>query len=142
MTTQSADVGNSPAVGEHVVRRILWLTPTIGIAASAAALLLRRVDWAGGLLAGAALAWLNFRWLGRGLRSFLDTVAGTANLAERPGTARTYFTALFRYALIGISVYVIFVYLHFPLVSIMAGLCALGAATLTASLWEVVFGRE
>jgi len=67
------------------------------------------------------LAWLNFRWLGRGLKSFLDAVAGTEDLAERPGTARTYFTALFRYALIGVSVYVIFIYLHFPLVSIVLG---------------------
>ena len=141
MTTQSADGGNPPALGEKVIRRILWLTPAIGIAASVVALLLRRVDWAGGLLVGAVLAWLNFRWLGRGLKSFLDAVAGTEDLAERPGTARTYFTALFRYALIGVSVYVIFIYLHFPLVSIVTGLCALGAATLTASLWEVVSGR-
>jgi len=63
MTTQSADGGNPPAVGEKVIRRILWLTPANWIAASVVALLLRRVDWAGGLLVGAALAWLNFRWL-------------------------------------------------------------------------------
>jgi small-conductance mechanosensitive channel len=141
MTTQGADGSNFPSVGENVIRRILWLTPTIGIAASGAALLLRREDWAGGLLVGTALAWLNFRWLGRGLRTFLADVAGTPELAARPTTARTYFAALFRYVLIGVGVYVIFTYLHFPLVSIVTGLCALGAATLTASLWEVVFGR-
>ncbi len=141
MTTPSLDSGSAPAVGENVIRRILWLTLVFGTAASVSALVFRRSDWAGGLLAGAVLAWLNFRWLCRGLKSFLDDVAVAPNPAERPGKARTYFAALFRYALIGAAVYVIFVYLHFPLVSIVSGLCALGAATLAASLWEVVFGR-
>ena len=142
MTIRIREFSEAPAVGENVIRRILWLTPAFGIAGAAAAFLFRRLDWAGGLLAGAGLAWLNFRWLHRGLKSFLEDAAMTPNLAERPGRARTYVTALFRYVLIGGSVYVIFVYLHFPLVSIVTGLCALGAATLAASLWEVAESRS
>jgi len=38
----------------------------------------------------------------------------------------------FRYVLLALGVYAIFVYLHVPLVSIGLGLCALGAATIAA----------
>jgi len=44
----------------------------------------------------------------------------------------------FRYVLLALGVYAIFVYLHVPLVSIGLGLCALGAATIAASVWEVL----
>jgi ABC-type uncharacterized transport system permease subunit len=43
----------------------------------------------------------------------------------------------FRYALIALSVYVIFKVLGIPLVSMVLGLCALGAAAIAASLYEV-----
>jgi len=49
----------------------------------------------------------------------------------------TYFAAAFRYALIGLTVYVIFKTLNVPLVSMIVGLCALGAATIAASVYEV-----
>jgi len=50
----------------------------------------------------------------------------------------TYFVLLFRYALVGAGVYVIFVYLHVPLISIGLGLCAFVAAIMAASVWEVL----
>ena len=49
----------------------------------------------------------------------------------------TYFLALFRYALIALIVYVIFKVLNVPLVSMMLGLCALGAAAIAASVYEI-----
>jgi hypothetical protein len=45
---------------------------------------------------------------------------------------------LFRYALVALGVYVIFIYLDFPLVSIGLGLCAFVAAIITASVWEAL----
>lgn len=53
-------------------------------------------------------------------------------------TVVTYFALLFRYALVGLGVYVIFTCLHVPLVSIGLGLCALVAAIMTASVWETL----
>jgi len=50
----------------------------------------------------------------------------------------TYFTAIFRYGLLALAVYVIFKYLHVPLGSMVAGLCALAAATIAASVWEIL----
>jgi len=49
----------------------------------------------------------------------------------------TYFRALFRYGLIAMIVYVIFKVLGIPLVSMVLGLLALGAAAVVASVYEV-----
>ncbi len=106
------------------------------------------------------LGWLNFRWLRRGIRAMVNTAITQAQLrsrdqAEMPDPSSetevpassakskvsvlaTYLALLFRYALVAFGVYVIFVYLHVPLVSIGLGLCALVAAIMTASVWEVV----
>ena len=58
---------DSTIPGEHVVRRIQWLTIGFGLASAAVALALRRPDWAKGLVSGAVLGWLNFRWLQSGI---------------------------------------------------------------------------
>jgi hypothetical protein len=52
--------------------------------------------------------------------------------------AATQLAMVFRYALVAAGVYVIFVYLHVPLISIGLGLCALVAAIMAASVWEVL----
>jgi len=49
----------------------------------------------------------------------------------------TYFAMVFRYGLIAFAVYVIFIYLRVPLVSMVVGLCALGAAAIAASVYEI-----
>ena len=149
MTSQSSKFGSS-IPGEHVIRRIQWLTVEFGIASAVAALILHRIDWAEGLFAGAALGWLNFRWLQSGIRGVFESAlaqakavpeggeppASSANSATS-GLLRA-FSMLFRYAFIALCVYVIFVYLHVPLMSIGLGLCALVAAIITASVWEAL----
>jgi hypothetical protein len=148
MTSQSympeATVG-----GEQVLRRIATLTVGFGLAAAATALALHRMDWAKGLAGGAVLAWLNFRWLSRGIRALVDAALAQArDSAAAAEAARTdakssaypivtYLTLVFRYALVGLGVYVIFNYLHVPLISVGLGLCAFVAAILTASVWEI-----
>ena len=118
-------------------RRISWLTLIIGAAAAVASLTLRRREWAAGLVIGAALAWLNFSWLRRGLDTLV--VASTAQEGrEKPKVPLiSYALAMLRYALIGLSVYVIFEVLHVPLASMVVGLCALGAAAIAASVYEI-----
>ncbi len=101
-------------------------------------MLFHRLDWAEGLIAGSGLAWLNFRWLRRGVEAFTSSPADQAGAKKLHGQAATYFAAVFRYVLIGAAVYVIFSYLHVPLVSIALGLCAFVAATITASVWEIL----
>jgi ATP synthase I chain len=94
--------------------------------------------WASGLLIGAVLAWFNFRWLRKGLDALVAASTAQAG-AERPRVpVGTYFRALFRYALIALSVYVIFKLLRVPLASMVVGMCALAAAAIAASVYEVV----
>jgi hypothetical protein len=118
-------------------RRISWLTLLIGMAAGLSVALLSNRLWGAGLGIGAALAWLNFRWLRRGLDALV--VASTAQAGEeKPAVPLlSYFGIVFRYGLIALAVYVIFIYLRVPLVSMVVGLCALGAAAIAASVYEI-----
>ncbi|MGA2418733.1 MAG: ATP synthase subunit I [Candidatus Acidiferrum sp.] len=127
------------ARGLATERLIAWLTPVIGALAALAVLLLaHRADWAVGLAFGAGLAWLNFRWLRHGLDTLVAESQAQAG-AEKPRVSPvTYLLALLRYSLIALIVYAIFIYLHLPLGSLIAGLCALGAAAIAASLYEVL----
>jgi hypothetical protein len=119
-------------------RRISWLTLLIGFAAALLVALLRDHLWGAGLAIGAILAWLNFRWLRRGLDALVTASTAQAR-KEKPGVPfLTYFGMLFRYGLIAFAVYVIFEYLRVPLVSMVVGLCALGAATIVASVYEIL----
>jgi hypothetical protein len=125
-------------VGERTVRRVVFLTPALGVVAGLIAAFLHRRDWAEGLILGTILGWLNFRWLRRGLEAFTSAAAAPPGQEGRQTPAPTYLAAIFRYVLIGAAVYVIFMFLHVPLVSIVLGLCTLAVAILTASVWEIV----
>ena len=119
-------------------RRISWLTLLIGFFAALLVAVVRDRLWGAGLAIGAALAWLNFRWLRRGLDA-LVTVSTAQTGKQKPSVPLlTYFAMLFRYGLIALAVYVIFEYLRVPLVSMVVGLCALGAATVAASVYEIL----
>ncbi|HXN95267.1 MAG TPA: ATP synthase subunit I [Candidatus Acidoferrales bacterium] len=133
----ASSVIESPA-GAVTERRISWLTLLIGLAAGLSVALLRDRLWGAGLGIGAALAWLNFRWLRRGLDTLV--LASTAQTGkEKPVVPfLSYFGMLFRYGLIALAVYVIFIYLRVPLVSMVVGLCALGAATVVATVYEIL----
>ena len=117
--------------------RIGWLTIVFGAVASAVAALLGNRAWASGLVIGTILSWLSFRWLGRGLDALV--VASIAQHgSEKPMVPWwNYVLAVFRYALIGLTVYVIFEYRNIPLASMILGLCALAPAAIAASVWEI-----
>ena len=123
--------------GERVVRRVNLLIAVFGLSAGTAAGLLRQWDWAEGLWLGSILAWLNFHWLKRGIEAFTAAAAAESNAEKRPASGATYLAAVFRYALIGLALYVIFRFLHVSLVSLAVGLCAFAAAIITATVWEI-----
>jgi hypothetical protein len=133
----ASSVADSPPVAV-TERRISWLTLLIGLLAALFVAVLRNRLWGAGLAIGAALAWLNFRWLSRGLDALVLASTAQAGKEEPVVPLLTYFAMLFRYGLIALAVYVIFVYLRVPLVSMIVGLCALGAATIAASVYEIL----
>lgn len=124
--------------GSRTEIRIAWLTLILGAVAVLTAAALGHRKWAGGLAVGAALGWLNFRWLGQGLDALV--VASTAQHShERPLVPWwNYVLVVLRYALIGLTVYVIFKYRNIPLASMILGMCALAAAAIAASVWEII----
>jgi hypothetical protein len=134
MEPRAAEVSPQGAVTE---RRIAWLTLLIGFAAGGIVAVLRDPWWGAGLTIGAGLAWLNFRWLRQGLDALAAASTAQSGVEQPRVPVGAYFRALFRYALIAVSVYVIFKVLRVPLVSMVVGLCALGAATIAVSVYEI-----
>jgi hypothetical protein len=125
-------------LGAQTERRIAWLTLLFGFAAAAVTAALRHNLWAAGLAVGTVLGWLNFRWL----KSALDALVVVSTAQEGRAKPRvpitTYVAALFRYGLLGFTVYVIFMFLHVPLGSMILGFCAFAAAAIVASVWEIL----
>jgi small-conductance mechanosensitive channel len=99
-------------------------------------------SWGAGILVGTMLAWFNFRWLRQGLDALTTAATAQANRRNPRVPIVTYFKALFRYGLIALAVYVIFKYLNVPILSMIFGLCALGAATLAVSVYEILHPQE
>ena len=135
-TNISQDADHRSLAGLETERRIAWLTLVFGVVASAAAFAGSRL-WAAGLLIGAVLAWLNFRWLRRGLDALVAASAAQAGVAKPRVPLGTYFAAVFRYGLIALLVYVIFKILKVPLASMVVGMCALAAAAIAESVYEL-----
>jgi hypothetical protein len=127
----------SAIAGSRTETRISWLTLTLGAIAVCVAAFTGNRAWTGGLAVGAVLGWLNFRWLGRGLDALV--AASTAQQGSEKAVVPwwNYLLAVFRYALIGLIVYVIFIYRNIPIASMIVGMCALAAAAIAASVWEI-----
>jgi ATP synthase I chain len=128
--------------GAVTERRISWLTLFIGMLTGLIVALLYDKRWGAGLAIGAILAWLNFHWLKRGLDALLATSTAQAGSEKARVPLGTYFRMLFRYGLIAAAVYGIFVVLKVPLLSMVWGLCALGVATIAASVYEILRPSE
>ncbi|MDP9337817.1 MAG: ATP synthase subunit I [Acidobacteriota bacterium] len=118
-------------------RRIAWLILLTGALAGATAAILHNPLWATGLMIGAILAWFNFRWLRQGMEALAIASQSQAGLPQPRVPVGAYFRVLFRYALIALTVYVIFKLLKVPLASMVVGLCALGPAAVAASVYEI-----
>jgi small-conductance mechanosensitive channel len=114
---------------------ISYLTLVIGLIAAIPVAYFRSPRFGAGIFIGSILAWLNFRWLRQGLDALTAAIA-----ARQKGKVpiSTYFKAMFRYGLIGLAAYVIFKYLNVPVLSMILGLCALGAATMVVSVYEIL----
>jgi ATP synthase I chain len=135
----SSDMSGPVAIaGSRTEARISWLTSIFGVTATIIAAFNGNRAWASGLAVGAILGWLNFRWLGRGLDALVAASKAQQGHEKPVVPWWNYLLALFRYALIGLTVYVIFIYRHIPFASMIVGLCALAAAAIVASVWEIL----
>jgi ATP synthase I chain len=136
METSRPEVMEVKFAGGSAVWRIPWLTLVIGFAAAVTTeIASQNWRWAVGLAVGTVLGWLNFWLLVRGAEILLRVrpAQESAKKSRLP-----IWELLLRYGLIGLSVYASFKYLHVPLASLIAGLCAFGVATLASSVWAIV----
>jgi len=118
--------------------RISNLTLILGVVAALPVGYFHGWRWGAGIFIGAVLAWLNFRWLKQGLDSLARAATAQAGQPQPRVPVITYFMALFRYGLIALAVYAIFTYLNVPVLSMVFGLCALGAATIVVSVHGIL----
>jgi hypothetical protein len=128
--------------GVQTEPRIAWLTLLLGFGGSAGVALAGLRSWAVGLAVGTMLAWLNFRWLRRGLDALVESSTAQVGAAKPQVPLISYFAAACRYGLMALAMYVIFEVLKVPLLSMILGLCALGAAAIAASVYELLHPME
>jgi hypothetical protein len=119
-------------------RRIAYLTLILGAAAAVAAAFRYSLRAGAGVLLGAILAWINFHWLERAMDSVTRASTAQEGSPEARVPVSSYLGLFARYALIAAVVYATFSLFRIPILSILVGLCALGAAAITATLIEVL----
>jgi hypothetical protein len=131
METSSARIRTAE---QDIGRLTLWLGAVAALIAAAVV----SVPAGVGVAVGAALAWLNHRWLGQSLDAVARASAAQQN-APQPRVPRwTYFKFIARYGLIGLVLYVMFSRLNVPIVSMLGGLLMLGAAAMAQGIREAV----
>ena len=123
---------------ELTERRISWLTLALGglTALSGSALYSPKIG--AGVAIGAILAWINFRWLEHAMDAVTRASTAQAGSPEARVPVFSYVSVFGRYALIVAIVYVIFSRFRIPVLSMLIGLCTLGASAILGTVWEVV----
>lgn len=120
-------------------RRIARGTFLLGLVAAAATAVAGYGSIAAGILAGALLAWLNFRWLKQGVDA-LVRVSTADPQGPAPRISRWLYVKFFaRYGLLGVVLYVMVARFDVPAWSLVAGLLALGAAAMVESVRQLLF---
>jgi ATP synthase I chain len=122
--------------------RIGYWTLVLGFAAAAiaAARISTRVGIGVGV--GGVLAWINYRWLKGGISTLVSDVLVQSG-EKRPQVSSWVYAKLFgRYILIAAVLYVMVTRFAIPVISVLGGLCALGAGAMVEGLYEVFTASE
>jgi hypothetical protein len=119
-------------------RRIAGLTLALGLAAAVAVAIAGYPRWGLGIAVGAALAWVNFRWFEQGV-SAVVRVAQAQTGAPKPHISMWVWVKMFaRYGVVGVLLYTTWALWKVPVVAMLAGLCALGAAVMAEGIYEIM----
>jgi hypothetical protein len=118
--------------------RIEWMTLAFGLAG--AVFVLVRWGWrpAAGVALGAALAWLNFRWLKQGVTALVKLSTAQANSEHARVPVSIYAKFFGRFALLLVVVYVILSRSWLPVAAVVGGLFAVVVAVMIELMWELV----
>jgi hypothetical protein len=116
------------------------LTFAFGLGSAALAGFLMAWKISAGIAVGTVLAWLNYRWLDRGLGAILAAALAQQGLRQPRVPRSTYWGFTLRYALIAAGVYVSVKCFGIPVLAMLCGLLSVGAAAIAESLYEVITG--
>ena len=134
MTAENADYA-------AIERRIEALIVVIGVAATITA----GMGWgrraALGTAVGAALCWLNFRWLRQGAGGVIKLGLAQAGSENVRVPRTTHLKFIGRLGLLVVVVYAILVWLRLPAVAVVCGLTAVVPAILFGTGYEALRGH-
>jgi len=123
-------------------RRIEYLTIGFGAAGAIAA----RIYWGGrmgvGVAGGAAIAWINYRWLRQGVGTLARLAVAQAGEQKVNVPGATYLKTLGRYVLLILFAYVILHYLKLDIVAMLAGFASNVVAIFVELTGQLVWKRE
>ena len=130
----------SEPFGSATLRRIEWVTLALGGLGAVAAGW--RWGWRGsaGLAVGAALSWVNFRWLKGGVQAFGSAATAQAGSQHVRVPASAYAKFFGRFALLLGTLYVILTRSWLPAIPVLAGIFAAPAAVVLALVYELLAG--
>lgn len=111
------------------------------LVAGAVGAVLAAILWSGlaalGVASGAALSWINFRWMKQGI-GVLARLARAQEGAEKIRVPKSvYARFLGRYALLALAAYAILIWLRVPVVSLLAGFGAVVVAALAEAAGQL-----
>jgi len=119
-----------------------WLTIILGLSSSLAVAVIKSGKMGLGIAAGTILAWLNYRWLDQGLGALVVAATGQEG-SEKPRVPWSVYAKFAgRYGLIGLAAYVTVRFFAVPILGVVVGLLALGAAAMVEGVYEVLSGPE
>jgi hypothetical protein len=119
-------------------RRIAGMTLAFGLVAGAAAAIAGYPKWGAGVAIGAVLAWVNFHWFEQGVTAVVRVSQAQAG-APKPRISMWVWVKMFgRYVVIALLLYTTWALWKVPAVAMLAGLCALGAAVMAESIYEII----
>jgi len=134
-----ASSGPSYAASE---RRVEYLT--LGLGAAGTVFVAARWGWraAAGLALGAALSWLNYRWLKQGVGALARLAASQADAPQVRIPKRIYLKFFGRVALLLVVAYVILMGSVLPGATVLAGLFAAVGAVMIELIYRLVRGER
>jgi hypothetical protein len=122
--------------------RIEWMTLAFGL--GGAAFVFVRWGWrpGAGVALGAAMAWLNYRWLKQGVTTLVKISTAQANAEHARVPVSVYAKFFGRFALLLVVVYVILSRSLLPVAAVLGGLFAVVAAVMIELMWELMRGKR
>jgi hypothetical protein len=133
-------MANDDAFYAAAERRIEYLTIAIGLSASVVVAIHWGAKSGAGLAVGAALSWVNYRWMKQGVKALAKLSTAQAGEEKARVPASVYFKFIGRYALLIVSAYVILRGFSLPAASVLAGFFVVVAAVIVELIGQLFRG--